>query len=145
MKRSAATDSILPGQTFKEMDMKCTAWTTLAALLVYFWVSANVGRARGKYKVPAPSIDGPVAFQSIYRVQANTVEQMVLFLPALWMCAYFLGDRWAAAGGVAWIAGRIIYALGYYKDPARRGLGFGISLLASLALMAGTIAGLATR
>lgn len=125
--------------------MKWTAWATLAALVVYFWISANVGRARGKYKVSAPSIDGPIEFQSIYRVQVNTVEQIVLFLPALWMCAYFLDDRWAAAGGLTWVVGRIIYALSYYQDPAKRGLGFGITILASMALMTGTVTGLVIR
>lgn len=125
--------------------MKWTAWVTIAALLTYVWIFANVARARGKYKVVAPSIDGPIEFQRIYRVQINTVEQIVLFLPALWMCAYFLSDRWAAAGGIVWIVGRIVYALGYYKDPAKRELGFGISVAANVALLAGTVIGLVAR
>lgn len=125
--------------------MRWTAWTTLAALCVYFWISANVSRARGTYKVEAPAIDGPPAFQSVVRVQSNTVEQIVLFLPALWLCAYFFSDRWAALGGLVWIIGRIVYAVGYYKAPARRGLGFGITLFASIALMAGTVLGLLTH
>jgi glutathione S-transferase len=122
--------------------MQWTAWTTLAALCVYFWIMANVGRARATYKVAAPSTDGPPEFQSIVRVQVNTVEQMVMFLPALWMCAYFFSDRWAALGGVVWIIGRIVYALGYYKAPGKRGVGFGITTLANFALMLGTVAGL---
>jgi glutathione S-transferase len=122
--------------------MQWTAWTTLAALCVYFWISFNVGKARSTYKVPAPSMEGPLEFQSIVRVQANTVEQMLLFLPALWMCAYFLSDRWAALGGGVWIIGRIVYALGYYQAPAKREIGFGITILASIALMLGSAAGL---
>ena len=122
--------------------MKWTAWATIAVLLTYIWILANVAMARGKYKVVAPSIDGPIEFQSVYRVQINTVEQMLLFLPALWMCAYFFSDRWAAAGGIVWIVGRIVYALGYYKDPAKRELGFGIGMVATVALMAGTVIGL---
>jgi glutathione S-transferase len=125
--------------------MQWTAWTTLGVLIVYCWIFANVGRARGKYKIAAPSMEGPLAFQSVMRVQVNTVEQMVLFLPALWMCAYFLDDRWAALGGVAWIIGRIVYALGYYKDPARREIGFVINALATLGLMLGAAAGLILR
>ncbi|MDB5762515.1 MAG: hypothetical protein JWQ21_1510 [Herminiimonas sp.] len=124
--------------TYKGVYMKWTAWTTLASLVMYFWIFANVARARSKYKVPAPAMDGPVEFQSIMRVQSNTVEQMVIFLPALWLCAYFFKDSWAALCGAIWIAGRIVYALGYYKAPARRGLGFGISMLASVALMIAT-------
>jgi glutathione S-transferase len=136
---------MLSGPVYKEKEMKWTAWTTVAALLTYFWVFANVGRARGKYKVVAPSIDGPIEFQRVYRVQINTVEQMVLFLPALWMCAYFFSDRWAAAGGIVWVIGRIVYALGYYRDPAKRELGFGISIVANVALIIGTVVGLIAR
>src|SRR5438445_590610 len=122
--------------------MQWTAWITLAALVVYIWILTNAGRARVKYKVTAPSTDGPLGFQSALRVQMNTVEQLVLFLPALWLCAVFFSDRWAAAGGVLWIVGRILYALSYYKDPAKRGPGFGLTMLASAALMLAAAAGL---
>lgn len=124
------------------MGMHWTALVTLAALLAYSWMLVNVGRARGKFKISAPSIDGPVEFQSVLRVQANTVEQMVVFLPALWMCAYFLGDVWAALGGLVWVVGRIVYAIGYYEAPAKRSLGFGITAVGSLALMAGSAIGI---
>ena len=119
-----------------------TAWTTLAALTMYLWVGTNVARGRTKHKVKAPSMEGPDAFQNVLRVQINTAEQMLMFLPALWMCAFFLSDRWAALGGALWIVGRIIYALAYYKDPSRRTFGFTLSLMANLGLMAATAAGL---
>lgn len=125
--------------------MKMTAWVTLAALLVYIWTGMNVGRARAKHKVMAPSTDGPEEFQRVLRVQINTLEQLALFLPALWICAYFLTDRWAATGGLAWVFGRILYALAYYKDPAKRELGFGITILSSLGLMIGAAVGLLMR
>jgi glutathione S-transferase len=89
--------------------------------------------------------DGPVEFQSVLRVQANTVEMMVVFFPALWMCAYFESDMWAAVGGVAWSIGRIVYALGYYKDPGKRSVGFMITAFATIALMIGTAFGLLTH
>jgi glutathione S-transferase len=129
----------------EENVMHLTAWATLAALAVYCWIFFNVGKARGKYGIAAPAMDGPVGFQSVMRVQANTVEQMVLFLPALWMCAWFLDDRWAALGGAVWCIGRIVYALGYYRDPSKREAGFVITALASLALMIGAGIGLALR
>ena len=125
--------------------MQWTAWTTLAVLAVYLWVSINAGRARATYNVSAPSMDGPLAFQSAQRVQANTVEQLVLLLPALWLCAVFLGDRWAAAGGALWVVGRVIYALAYYRDPQQRSTGFGINVTAIVALMLGAAAGLLLR
>jgi glutathione S-transferase len=122
-----------------------TAWITLAALLMYCWIFINVGRARATYAVQAPSCDGPPAFQSVLRVQANTVEQMALFLPLLWICAYSWSDRWAAAGGALWVAGRIIYALGYYQAPKKRSAGFMIASLATLYLLLASIISLALR
>jgi glutathione S-transferase len=124
------------------MGMHWTAVVTIMALLVYIWMLANAGKARGKFKINAPSIEGPIEFQSVLRVQANTVEQMVVFFPALWMCAFYLGDFWAALGGLAWVVGRIIYALGYYAAPGKRTLGFSITAFASIALIIGTIVGL---
>lgn len=122
--------------------MQWTAWITLGALMIYLWTAINVSKARATYKVPAPAMDGPLEFMCVVRVQANTVEQLVIFLPALWLCAYFLGDRWAAAGGALWILGRMVYALGYYQAPSKRGIGFGIGLAADLALMIGAAIGL---
>jgi glutathione S-transferase len=122
--------------------MHLTAWITLAALGVYAWTGINAGRARGKFKVKAPSMEGPLPFQCAQRVQANTLEQLPLLLAPLWMCALFLGDKWAAAGGALWCVGRILYALGYYKDPARREAGYVISMIACCLLIAGTSVGL---
>jgi glutathione S-transferase len=122
--------------------MELTAWATLATLGVYFWTGAMVVQARIKYKIPAPSMDGPLAFQSCLRVQANTLEQLPLVLAPLWLCAWFLGDTWAAAGGLLWCLGRIMYALGYYRDPAKREPGFVLGMVASALLIAGTAWGL---
>lgn len=122
--------------------MHLTAWITLAALGVYAWTGSNAARARIKYQVKAPSMDGPLPFLSCQRVQANTLEQLPLLLAPLWMCALFLGDAWAAGGGALWCIGRILYALGYYKDPAKREVGFTISAIASVLLMVGTGVGL---
>jgi glutathione S-transferase len=124
------------------MQMQLTAWATLAALVVYSWTGMNVGKARVKHGVKAPLMDGPLEFMSAYRVQANTLEQLALFLPVLWMCAAFLGDGWAAAGGALWCVGRVVYALAYYKDPSRRTLGFTLTFGASAVLAVGTVVGL---
>jgi|GEM_PF-3716637 len=69
-----------------------TAWVTLAAIAMYAWVLYNVGKARGKFGIHAPVCDGPVEFLSVLRVQANTVEQMVVFFPALWVCTLCYND-----------------------------------------------------
>ena len=122
--------------------MKLTACTTPLCSLMYIWVFAKVGMARKTFGIPAPQTNGPTEFLSVLRVQANTVEQLVLFLPALWMCAYFLNDQFAAIIGLIWVIGRVIYALGYYKAPEKREIGFGVSSMATLALLGGTVAGL---
>jgi len=122
--------------------MKLTAWVTIASLLMYIWIFAKVGKARGMYHVPAPSTDGPVEFLTALRVQANTVEQLVIFLPLLWLCCIYLSDQIAAILGATWVVGRILYALGYYQAPAKRSLGFGISSLAAGGLLIGAIIGL---
>jgi glutathione S-transferase len=124
------------------MGLHWTAWASLVAIFVYIWMLMNVGKARGKFQISAPTTDGPVEFQSVLRVQANTVEQMVVFFPALWMCAYFASDMWAAVGGLVWSLGRVIYALGYYKEPGKRSAGFGITSLATIGLIIGTAVGL---
>lgn len=119
-----------------------TAWITLAALGVYFWTGAMVVFARVKYKIDAPAMDGPLGFQSTLRVQANTLEQLPLVLVPMWLCALYLGDPWAAAGGAAWCVGRVWYALGYYRDPSRREAGFVIGMAASGLLVLGSVVGL---
>lgn len=122
--------------------MHLTAWATLAVLGVYFWTGVMAGVARARYKVAAPSMDGPLPFQSAQRVQANTLEQLPLVLAPLWLCGTYLGDTWAAAGGLLWCLGRVLYALGYYRDPSKREAGFVIGMLACGALVAGGAVGL---
>jgi glutathione S-transferase len=125
--------------------MHLTAWATLAILAVYFWTFAIAARARITYKVAAPSMDGPAPFLAAQRVQANTLEQLPLVLAPMWLCGMYLGDTWAAAGGLLWCAGRILYALGYYKAPAKREAGFVLALVASALLIAGTVWGLVMK
>jgi glutathione S-transferase len=122
--------------------MRLTAWVTLVVLGVYFWTGFMAGWARARYKVPAPSMDGPLPFQSAQRVQANTLEQLPLVLAPLWLCATYLGDTWAAAGGLLWCLGRVLYALGYYRDPSKREAGFVTGMVACGALVAGSVVGL---
>jgi len=117
------------------------ALVTLAALVQYFLMGLNVGRARGKFGVAAPAVHGHPEFERYYRVQMNTLEWMVIFLPCLWMAGVFTAD-WGmraslavAALGVVWIAGRYIYSQAYVKDPATRSRGFAIQALATLLLL----------
>ncbi|MFZ6864248.1 MAPEG family protein [Undibacterium sp. Ji67W] len=124
------------------MQILWTSWLSVVVLAMYFWTVFTVGKARGKYGVKAPSVEGPEEFQRTLRVQANTVEQLVFFFPALWLCAIWLGDKTAAIVGVVWVIGRILYALAYLKNPSKRAVGFLVSTLAALALWLGAIVGL---
>jgi len=113
------------------------ALTTLVALLLYVVVTANVGRARGKYKIEAPAVTGHPDFERVHRVQVNTLEQLVAFLPALWLFALYTSPAWASVLGSVWIAGRAIYAVGYYRAAEKRSLGFGIGIAAFSVLWLG--------
>ena len=111
-----------------------TSVVTLVALLLYFVVTMNVGRARIRYNVLAPRTDGPEEFLRYFRVQMNTLEQVVMFLPLLWIAAVSVHDGLAAAIGLFWPVGRTIYARNYYRNPAKRGPGYVVGVATNMAL-----------
>ena len=121
--------------------MAWVALVTVLSLLVYLATLLMVGRARGKYEVEAPAMTGPAAFERAVRVQANTLEGMVLYLPALWLCAVYLSPRAAAALGMIWVVGRILYAQGYSQDAKKRSTGFLVQGLATVLLVLGALVG----
>ncbi len=113
---------------------------TLLALLVYMWTAVRTGGARAKHGVAAPATTGHPEFERCYRVQMNTLEWLPLFLPSLWLFAYYWDARIAAAVGVVWIIGRILYGVTYVKDPTKRGPGFGLQALSTMVLLFGALA-----
>jgi uncharacterized membrane protein YecN with MAPEG domain len=122
--------------------MALVAVVAVLALLEYFVFVFQCGRARGRLGVAAPAITGNTEFERYYRVQLNTVEQLVIFLPALFLFAHFLAWHGTAAGlGVVFVVGRALYARAYVTDPARRGPGFGLTLLANALLLLGALVG----
>ena len=118
-----------------------TAGVTLLALLLYFVLVGRAGQARSKYGIKAPAVTGNEHYERAYRVQMNTLEQMILFLPSMWLYALFLNDIGAAVGGLIWIAARIFYAISYTRDPATRGPGAAITVVASVGLFLGAAYG----
>ncbi|MEJ6593498.1 MAG: MAPEG family protein, partial [SAR86 cluster bacterium] len=110
---------------------------TLLALIQFIWLGARVGAARGKYGVSAPATTGHDLFERHYRVHYNTLEALVVFLPALWAFGYYLGQYWAAGLGVVYLVGRVIYAISYVKDPKSRGMGMLLSSLPVYILLLG--------
>jgi glutathione S-transferase len=107
----------------------------MAALLLYLVMSVRVGMARGKYGVEAPAISGHADFERVFRVQANTLEWLPLFLVPLWLFALYGNDLVAAGLGVVWIIGRILYMTGYSRAAGARSLGFLVQGVAVLALI----------
>ena len=122
-----------------------TALVTLLAILVYFYSSILVSQARGKFGVKLPAISGNPDFERVFRAQMNTLEWLPIFLPALWLFAVYLGDGIAAAIGLVWVIGRILYVLGYAQAVAKRSLGFAIQALAAIALWVGAFGTIAWR
>ncbi|MGL6134138.1 MAG: MAPEG family protein [Prochlorococcaceae cyanobacterium] len=117
------------------------ALVTLLALLLYLATVMLVGRARFRHGIKPPASDGPEPFLRALRVQQNTLEQLVFFLPSLWLAALFASESWASLLGFIWVGARVAYAAGYLQAPEKRGPGFGISLLAGVALWLVALAG----
>lgn len=110
------------------------ALVTLLTVVLMIVCTVLVGRARGKYKIQAPATTGHEGFERAFRVQMNTQEGAIMFLPTLWVAAHFGNPAWAALLGGVWLLGRAWYAWAYSVPGRNRGPGFGIGLLA-LALL----------
>ncbi len=115
---------------------------TVSALLFYLVTIINVGRARVKHKIQPPATSGNPDFERVFRVQQNTLEQLILFLPSLWLFSLWISPLWAGGIGAVWLVGRILFAWGSYQAAEKRTLGFGLTSLATLTLLGGAIAGL---
>jgi glutathione S-transferase len=108
--------------------------------LIFFGVL--VGQARGRYGVKAPAVAGHELFERAYRVQMNTLELMVAFLPALLIASKYWPQVYVAGVGAVYLLGRLIYWRSYVAAPASRGLGFALSMLPILTLLIGSVAGI---
>ena len=122
--------------------MEFVALITLLALLQYFVFGFQVGQMRVRHGVKAPAMSGHPEFERMFRVQQNTMEQLVMFVPALWICAYAGDPRWAAGIGVFFIVGRFIYKGAYVADPSKRGLGFATSVVSTAVLIGWSLYGI---
>jgi glutathione S-transferase len=118
------------------------AWVTLVALLAlvqFMFFLGLVGWARGRYAVPAPATTGNEVFERYFRVQQNTLECLIMFLPALFIAEHYWNPNWIAAIGAVYLLGRIVYLRSYIRDPKQRTVGYLVSVLPILVLV---IAGL---
>ena len=117
------------------------AVVTLAALITYQGTAMAVGQARMQFGVKPPASTGPEEFERAMRVQQNTLEQLVFFLPTFWLAALLSNASLASLLGFIWVGGRIAYGVGYRRGAAQRGPGFGISFLSGAALLVMAIVG----
>jgi glutathione S-transferase len=122
--------------------MELVYLTIVLALLEYAAMAALVGRARGKYGVQAPATTGHPEFERVNRVHVNTLENLVLFIPAVLIFASYVSTTWAAALGFLFVIGRALYAVGYVKAPEKRAIGAGLTGLVNMALVLGGLVGL---
>ncbi len=117
--------------------MRFTVLATFAALITYVWFMVKVARARKQFGVEAPRVSGNANFERIFRVQQNTVEQLVLFLPSLWLFGTYTSDAVAGLLGLCWTAARVLYASEYYADARKRGPGAALTTLIGIVLLVG--------
>lgn len=121
--------------------MESTALVTLIALLEYMYFTLRVGLGREKFGVPAPATSGHPEWERLFRVQQNTLEQLMIFLPALWIFSTLVSSRIGAGIGALFLIGRILYSIGYVKKPEGRTVGFLMGFFANVALILGSLAG----
>jgi len=121
--------------------MSWVAAVILLALIEYMVFGMLVGRARARYGIAAPAVTGHEMFERYFRVHQNTLEQLIVFVPAMWAFGVYLSAGWAAGIGMVFVIGRIFYAVGYVREPTRRELGAGLSFLPTIVLIIGAVIG----
>lgn len=119
--------------------MEYVVAVVMLALLQYTWFAIEVGRARGRFEVPAPATAGNEHFERFFRAHQNTTEQLVVFLPAIFACAYLVNATLAAAMGLLFVVGRLMYFRGYTDPEKSRSPGFGLGLIANTVLILATL------
>ncbi len=115
------------------------AFATCLAILVYVWTGFVIGKARKVHGVNYPDTTGPDAFNRVWRAHQNTLEQIVIFLPSLWLFATAVNEFWSGVLGLVWAIGRILYVRGYAIAPEKRSTGFMIAILSTAVLLFGAV------
>jgi len=125
--------------------MEPVAIVIALALIQYVVFGMLVGWARGKYGVKAPAVTGHEVFDRYFRVHQNTLELLVVFVPAIWLFGLYVDPTWAALLGLVYVVARVLYLRGYVADPAKREVGFTLSILPVFVLLAGALWGAGRR
>lgn len=121
--------------------MALVAAVIALALIEFVVFALLVGRARAMCKVAAPATTGHPVFERYFRVQQNTMEQLIVFVPSMWLFGLYVSTVWAAGLGLLFVVGRALYLKAYVKEPSTRSVGFGLSFLPNLILLLGALTG----
>ena len=121
--------------------MAPVAVVIIIAVIQFVIIAWLVGRARTRYGIKAPATSGHEVFERWFRVQQNTLELLIVFIPAVSLFAIYVHPNWAAWIGLVYVVGRIVYTRAYVADPSRRSFGFGLSMAPILVLLAGALIG----
>ncbi|HEY1900591.1 MAG TPA: MAPEG family protein [Steroidobacteraceae bacterium] len=119
-------------------------WVALVVLLALFEFMVFgflVGGARARYQISAPATSGHPVFERTFRVHYNTLEMLVVFIPAVWIFGMYLNPRWAAIIGAVFLVGRALYAVGYIRAPEKREVGAMLSFASVTVLLVGALFG----
>ena len=125
-------------------DTLLSAAVTILVVLFYYFAGFSVSLMRGKHGIKAPATSGHPEFDRAFRVHMNTLEQMPIILPLLWLATlFFHAIGWLpAALGLVWIAGRIVYRMAYMANPGSRTAGFVITNIANVGLLVLVVIGI---
>ena len=121
--------------------MEALSIVTALALIQAVFFAFEVGSARQRYGIIAPAVSGQEDFERHYRVHQNTMEQLIMFLPALWMFGYFVDPHWSAGIGFLFVLSRFLYRRAYIRDPKSRSAAFTVGFVAMAILLLGSIVG----
>ena len=113
----------------------------MLALIEYLYFGIQVGGARGRVGIDAPAVTGDPAFERTFRAHQNTLEQLIIFIPALYATGYFVSEIVAVAAGVVFLIGRALYFRAYAQEASRRSIGTIVTALANIGLLAGGLVG----
>jgi uncharacterized membrane protein YecN with MAPEG domain len=111
----------------------------MLALIEYIWFTVRVGASRGKYEISAPATSGNATWERLFRVQQNTLEQLIIFIPGTYAFAYYVSETWVWVPAAMFIVGRFLYSGEYISNPDSRVPGMSLTLLANAVLVVGTL------
>ena len=129
----------------QEKPVEKTVLVVLLALVQYTWFSLRVGIARPKYGVNAPKTTGDENWERLFRVQQNTLEQLVLFIPGMLAFAFYVSALWSLIPGLVFLVGRQLYSYEYVTNPGSRTPGMAMTLLANAVLLVGALLGIVLK